>query len=98
MRTPVKEGHPSPIRSPASRSPAHRSRPHTSQGSPGKDQGHDQRSRSPAGKHEKEGNSPLRGKSVEDGNYDDDFEEATHDNVSSLEEEGGSFCVYLIKP
>jgi len=88
MRTPVKEGHPSPIRSPASASPAHRSRPHTHQGSPGKghgspSKGHGERSRSP--KHK--GKSPERTKEAEDGDYDDDFEEAT-DNVTSLEEEG----------
>ena len=78
MRTPVKEGQRSPIRSPAAQSPSHKAKAHTEKSLPGKGQ----RSRSPpreleSPEHEKKG----------DGGYDDDFEEATQDNLSSLEEE-----------
>lgn len=84
MRTPVKEGHRSPIRSPASGSPTHKARAFTDQTSPGKGQGRVGRSRSPENRDRNVPSSPKRGKDQ----YDDDFEEATHDNVSSLEEEG----------
>lgn len=82
MRTPVKEGHRSPVRSPAAhQSPSHKSKPSTEQPSPGKVQ----RSRSPP-KEEKHVTLPQQNRQV-DQEYDDDFEEATHDNLSSLEEE-----------
>ena len=81
MRTPVKEGHPSPIKTPGTGSPIHRSKPHTDQ-SP-------MRAEKPL--------SPVKPppSPAKDG-YEDDFE-GTNENVSSLEEdkrrearEGGS--------
>ncbi|XP_053405525.1 centrosomal protein of 120 kDa-like [Mercenaria mercenaria] len=80
MRTPVKEDHRSPVRSPAAQSPSHKARAHTEHSSPGKGQ----RSRSPP--KEKRAPSPEHDRKA-DQDYDDDFEEATHDNLSSLDEE-----------
>jgi len=77
MKSPVKEGAPSPIRSvPQSpHSPAHREPPQRGAKSPGK------AAQSPAP-------APQPGKDgKEDGDYDDDFEAATQENVSSLEED-----------
>ncbi|XP_060558549.1 centrosomal protein of 120 kDa-like, partial [Ruditapes philippinarum] len=82
MRTPVKEGQRSPIRSPAAQSPSHKAKAHKEQSSPGKGQ----MSRSP--QRELRSPSPVQDRKEEAG-YDDDFEEATHDNLSSLEEEHG---------
>ncbi|WAR00622.1 CE120-like protein [Mya arenaria] len=78
MRSPVKEGAPSPIRSvPHSpRSPVHKHQPHPEHRSPGK------------GERPQGPSSPtLQRGGAEASEYEDDFEVATHDNVSSIEED-----------
>lgn len=87
MKSPVKEGQMSPIRSPA-HSPARKPKPHTS---PGKAEG--KKSRSPH-REEKRAPSPQH---IENGaaGYDDDFEEATQEDLSSLEEELREGKIYV---
>ena len=82
MRTPVKEGHPSPIHSPQSASPLHRARPHTDRQSPGKSK--PAKPKSPA---HRAASPPSKPRAEDD--YEEDFDEETPGNVSSMEEDNG---------
>ena len=80
MRTPVKEGQSSPVRGPASESPVNRSKPHTQASTmPAKQEGPTE------GKAQLP--SPVPSHQANEGDYADDFEQGTHENVSSLEED-----------
>ncbi|XP_052280654.1 centrosomal protein of 120 kDa-like [Dreissena polymorpha] len=85
MKSPVKEDHLSPIRSPAPQSPHHKAR--GEHRSPGKGHQGGERSRSPPQGQRQKAPSPTGAKEEQQNGYADDFEEATHENVSSFEEE-----------
>ena len=76
----MKEGHRSPVRTPASASPVRQSRPAREEESPVRG-----KPPAPRGKSPTHHRSPSPSKERE--GYEDDFEQGTNENVSSLEED-----------